>query len=105
MEPIRVDPRLRERVERWGPLDLNRCLSCGQCTALCPVGLPLLPRTLFRYLLLGSVEGLTEAAEPLFSCLLCGMCEVHCPHGVSIADNIRAIRAFLLGEIVEVDRP
>ena len=102
MADWRVDPSLKEKMERRGGLDLNRCLSCGQCTALCPVGIGVLPRTLFRYVLLGLPQGLIQEEEAIFSCLLCGMCETHCPHGVSIADNIRWIRAYLLEQMAEV---
>jgi heterodisulfide reductase subunit C len=56
------------------------------------MGIEILPRRLFRYVLLGMEEQLLEETETVFSCLLCKMCEANCPAGVNIAENVRALR-------------
>ena len=65
------------------------CMNCGVCTAVCPMGIEVLPRSLFRYVLLGMEEQMLEETESIYSCLLCKMCEVNCPAGVHIAENVR----------------
>jgi heterodisulfide reductase subunit C len=56
------------------------------------MGIDVLPRRLFRYVLLGMEEQMLEETESVYSCLLCKMCEVNCPAGVHIAENVRALR-------------
>jgi len=59
------------------------------------MGIELLPRKLFRYVLLGVEEKVRENSATIYSCLLCKMCEVNCPAGVHIAENVRALRYYL----------
>ncbi|MCL6634722.1 MAG: (Fe-S)-binding protein [Peptococcaceae bacterium] len=73
----------------------SACMNCGVCSAVCPVGLELLPRKLFRYVLLGLKEKLLENTEAIYSCLLCRMCEASCPAGVHIAENVRLLRRYI----------
>ena len=54
-------------------------MNCGVCSAICPMGVEVQPRVLFRYVLLGMEERVTAGTEPVFSCLLCKMCEENCP--------------------------
>ena len=99
---MKVDVTLRDSLERTGEFDAGACLNCGSCTALCPLGLPIVPRRLFRYALLGSREKLVGEADAIFSCLLCKMCEENCPAGVHITDNVRALRSLLDREVFEI---
>ena len=96
---MKVDPEFLARVHLSGEFDARLCMNCGTCTALCPVGLELLPRHLFRYALLGSREKVLGSAETIFSCLLCRMCEANCPAGVHIAENVRALRTVVNREV------
>ncbi len=70
------------------------CLSCGKCTASCPVARweeGFSPRRL--------VEGLMEdgeevlAQEALWQCLTCLRCEMVCPSGVRLGEFVRRARA------------
>ena len=70
-------------------------MNCGVCTAACPLGLDVLPRRLFRYVLLGLEERVREESETVYSCLLCRLCEESCPAGVHIAENVRTLRHHL----------
>jgi heterodisulfide reductase subunit C len=73
----------------------NACINCGICTAICPMGLDILPRELFRYVLLGFKNKVIENQETIYSCLLCKLCESNCPSGVQIADNVRILRGYI----------
>lgn len=92
-----VTAELADRVRAAGPFDADVCMNCGVCTATCPLGLDVLPRRLFRYVLLGLEERVTAQTEAVYSCLLCRLCEESCPAGVHIAENVRALRHYLNG--------
>jgi heterodisulfide reductase subunit C len=90
-----VGPELAERVREAGPFDAEACMNCGTCTATCPLGLDVLPRRIFRYVLLGLEDRLREQTETVYSCLLCRLCEESCPARVQIAENVRTLRHHL----------
>lgn len=92
---MKVDPTFLEDLELAPEFDARLCLNCGTCTALCPLGVELLPRRLFRYALLGNREAVLGQREAIFSCLLCRLCEANCPAGIHIAENVRALRVVL----------
>ncbi|MDE1837546.1 MAG: 4Fe-4S dicluster domain-containing protein [Euryarchaeota archaeon] len=99
---MKVDPSFAERVSKGTPFNAEACLNCGQCTALCPIGIHLLPRKLFRYVLLGAEEKVLEETDTIYSCLLCKMCEENCPAGVHITENVRALRVLLAREEMQL---
>ena len=82
-----------------GEIDAAACMNCGICTAACPLGLDVLPRRLFRYVVLGLEERVRAERETIFSCLLCGLCEESCPAGVHITENVRVLRRHLNEEL------
>ena len=90
-----VGHEFSERVRAAGPFDAEACMNCGVCTAACPLGLDVLPRRLFRYVLLGMEERVRDEEETVWSCLLCRLCEESCPAGVHIAENVRTLRRHL----------
>ncbi|HZS29783.1 MAG TPA: 4Fe-4S dicluster domain-containing protein [Gaiellaceae bacterium] len=90
-----VSPGLSERVHALGAFDAEACMNCGVCTAICPLGLDVLPRRIFRYVELGLEEQVLAEAETVYSCLLCRLCEATCPAGVHIAGNVRTLRRHL----------
>ena len=96
---MKVDIEFLARAHLDSEFDARRCMNCGTCTALCPLGVELMPRRLFRYVLLGDRERLLGNTEAIFSCLLCRMCEANCPAGVHITENVRALRTYLNTEI------
>lgn len=87
-----VDPGLLDDVRAAGEFDGSACMSCGVCTATCPLGLGVLPRQLFRHVLLGLHDELLADREAIYSCLLCKQCERSCPAGVHIVENVRTLR-------------
>jgi len=91
----RVNPEFLDEVKRPGEFNASACMNCGVCTAVCEMGIELLPRKLFRYVLLGIKDRVLENIETIYSCLLCKMCEVNCPAGVHIAENVRSLRYYI----------
>ena len=87
-----VNPQLANELAEDAEFNAQECMSCGVCTAVCPMGLDMLPRRLFRYVMLGMEDRVIEETETVFTCLLCKQCEVNCPAGVHIAENVRALR-------------
>jgi heterodisulfide reductase subunit C len=95
-----LDPGLSDKLRQLGAFDAERCMSCGICTAICPMGISTLPRRVMRLAALGLEDEVRAQREAIFSCLLCRACEVSCPAGVHIADNVRLLRSWLLrGEL------
>jgi heterodisulfide reductase subunit C len=90
-----VNPQLAYELDEDAEFNASACMNCGVCTAVCPMGIDLLPRRLFRYVMLGMEQQVLEETETVFSCLLCKQCEVNCPAGVHIAENVRALRHYI----------
>lgn len=90
-----LERELPGRVWAVDAANAAACMSCGVCSAVCPVGIDILPRRLIRYALLGMEEKVLEEHEAVFSCLLCKLCEVNCPAGVHIAEHIRSLRHYI----------
>lgn len=96
---LKINPEFMKNMALGKEFNAEECFNCGTCTALCPTGINLLPRRLFRYVLMGMEEKVIENEEAIYSCLLCRMCEDNCPAGVRIAENIRAIRVYFGKEV------
>jgi heterodisulfide reductase subunit C len=90
-----VKPDLAAEVGTGEEFNASACMNCGVCTAVCPMGIEVLPRRLFRYVLLGMEDQVVGETESVYSCLLCKMCEANCPAGVHIAENVRSLRHHL----------
>ena len=101
---LKVDAEYRKQMKLPDGFNASACLMCGQCTAICPLGIELNPRLLFRYVLFGLEEKVMENSESIFECLLCRMCEVDCRAGVHIADNIRALRSYIDRDVYGITR-
>lgn len=89
-----VNPEFVDAVSK-GEFNASACMNCGVCSAVCPMGIELLPRKLFRYVLLGIEERVLDNTETIYSCLLCKMCEANCPAQVRIAENVRYLRYYI----------
>ncbi len=93
---VLLRPDLAERVgSRSAEFNASACMNCGVCSAVCPMGIAVLPRKLFRYVLLGMEDKVLQEDEAVYSCLLCKLCEANCPAGVHIAENVRVLRRFV----------
>lgn len=90
-----VNPGFVAEVKKSDAFNAAACMNCGVCSAVCPMGIELLPRKLFRYVLLGIESRVLENSETIYSCLLCKMCEASCPAGVHITENVRSLRYYI----------
>lgn len=86
---------LRDRVGTAGEFDAAACMNCGVCSAICPMGIEILPRRLFRFVELGMEDHVLHETETIYSCLLCRLCEESCPASVHITENVRTLRHYL----------
>jgi len=101
---LKTDYQISEGIKAGTDFNANACINCGSCTALCPLGIELHPRTLFRYVLIGTKEKVLENTVEIYSCLLCKMCEDNCPADVPIAGNIRALRSYINRNVYGVSK-
>jgi heterodisulfide reductase subunit C2 len=92
---ITVDPEFARALCDGGDFNATACMNCGTCTGLCPHGLDILPRELFRYVVLGLKDKVLANTETIYSCLLCRMCEANCPGDVRITENVRSLRHYI----------
>ncbi len=80
---------LPDQVKQYlGKFDLNLCLTCGTCSAGCPVsGTPghegLDTRKVIRMLAFGMLDEVVESVFP-WLCTGCGRCVHACPMGIDI---------------------
>jgi heterodisulfide reductase subunit C len=91
----RASSRLAAELKRSKEFNAEACYHCGTCTALCPLGYKIIPRKLFRDVMLGLEGKVKESIPAIYSCLLCRLCEEYCPAEVHIAENIRYLRTYI----------
>ena len=91
----KVSSQLAATLKQSPEFNAEACFHCGTCTALCPLGYTIIPRKLFREVLLGREDRLLESIPEIYSCLLCRMCEEYCPAQVHIAENMRYLRKYI----------
>jgi heterodisulfide reductase subunit C len=89
---VKVSSELATKLKESDEFNAEACFHCGTCTALCPLGYDIVPRKLFREVMLGLEDKVTKSIPDIYSCLLCRMCEEFCPADVHIAENIRYLR-------------
>ncbi|MBT3296309.1 MAG: 4Fe-4S dicluster domain-containing protein [Verrucomicrobia bacterium] len=90
-----VSSELAAKVKRCEEFNAEACYHCGVCTAVCPLGYGIMPRKLFRQVMLGLKDKVEEQVPAIYSCLLCRMCESNCPAEVRISENVRALRTLV----------
>ncbi len=86
---------VNQAIAQGGGGDLNACVQCGLCSAVCPwreVEGEFLSRLMIRQGQLG-LEGY-ESDEVLFGCTTCKKCVLNCPRGVDIIGVMRAMRSL-----------
>jgi len=99
---VKVNPLLINEVAKSEEFNASACMSCGLCTAICPMETGILARKLFRYVILGREDKIIKNAEAIYSCLLCKLCEVGCPANVNIAENVRLIRNYINKHVYKI---
>ena len=101
---LKVNTTFLESMKLTDDFNASACMNCGTCTALCPLEINLLPRLLFRYVLMGFEEKVLENTSSIYSCLLCRMCEDKCPDDVHITENVRSLRNYINREVYGLSR-
>jgi heterodisulfide reductase subunit C len=92
---VKVSSELASKLKESNEFNAEACFHCGTCTALCPLNYAIVPRKLFREVMLGLEEKVIQNIPNIYSCLLCRMCEEFCPADVHIAENIRYLRKYI----------
>ena len=91
----KVSSKLAAELKKSTEFNADACYHCGTCTALCPLGYKIVPRKLFRDVMLGLEDKVIESIPEIYSCLLCRMCEEYCPSEVHITENMRFLRKYI----------
>ena len=96
---VRVDPNIRHQVADFGGGDVDVCMNCGSCTAICPLsqGTTVFPRKIIRYLQLGLKDRLLQSPEP-WLCYYCGDCSRTCPRQANPGETMMAARRYLTAQ-------
>jgi heterodisulfide reductase subunit C len=101
---LKVDNEFLDSMKLNKDFNASACINCGCCTAVCPLEIQILPRRLFRYVLMGAKGKMLENETAIYSCLLCKMCEENCPAGVHIAENVRYLRNYINRNVYRLTR-
>jgi heterodisulfide reductase subunit C2 len=104
MEKLRIqdlDPHFKDELAREpGCQHLQRCFSCGVCTAACPVSAiepDFSPSRILRQIMYGMRAELL-ASPALWYCLGCAQCSFQCPQDVRFLDIIQGLRHLAVHE-------
>jgi dimethylglycine catabolism B len=99
MEELIVNPKITHPVKDYlSKFDLNLCLTCGTCTAGCPVsGTPGMEgwdtRKVIRMLAFGMVDEVVDSKFP-WLCTGCGRCVHGCPMAIDIVGIMGHMKAL-----------
>ena len=106
MKAMTVDFSDKDKQILAGQLDLIRplyCRSCGQCSGVCPNGLPV--SDILRYLSYAEGYGQFRLAREEYlqlpkkvqgtRCTLCPECKIQCPNGVRVPERLALAQEML----------
>jgi ferredoxin len=93
---VKIDPKLMKDLKEFGLKDANKCMHCGNCTAVCPLSTPEnpFPRKFIKYAQMGFDEKILESPEP-WLCYYCGDCSDSCPRGADPGETMMVLRRYL----------
>ena len=93
----RVDPDLLYELKELGAVGLEKCTSCGNCTAICSMASAddRFPRRMIRLAQLGMRDELLGSKE-LWLCYNCGECSDTCPQQAEPANLMAAARCYAI---------
>jgi heterodisulfide reductase subunit C len=89
-----------ELAAQPGCQHLQRCFSCGVCTAACPVSAiepDFSPSRILRQIMYGMRQELLTSPA-LWYCLGCAQCSFQCPQDVRFLDVIQGLRHLAVQE-------
>jgi ferredoxin len=90
-----VDPNLMVELKEFGALGVEKCINCGNCTAICSLSKEddRFPRRMIRWVQLGMKDALLGSKE-LWLCYNCGDCSETCPQQAEPANLMAAARCY-----------
>ncbi len=93
----RADPQFLPELKRYGPVKVEACFNCGNCTAVCPLSSEEgnFPRRMIRYAQLGMKDRLLSSKE-LWLCYSCGECSETCPRQADPGEFMAAARRYAI---------
>ncbi len=93
---VRLEPELHRDIARFGGGDVDACMNCGNCTAICKLSTEdnSFPRRIMHYLQIGNREKLLHSADP-WLCYYCGDCSESCPREANPGETMMAARRYL----------
>lgn len=93
----RVDPTLIYELKQFGALSAEKCIHCGNCTAICSLSKEndRFPRHVMRLAQLGMRDELLGSKE-IWLCYNCGDCSETCPQGAEPANLMAAARCYAI---------
>ena len=92
-----VNLNLITDLQKFGAADINACMSCGNCTAICPLADndATFPRRFIRLAQVGLTDDLVGGKE-LWTCYQCGMCTSRCPQEADPAEFMATARRYAI---------
>jgi ferredoxin len=93
----RVDPNLLYELKEFGAVGLEKCINCGNCTAICSLSKDddRFPRHMIRMAQLGMKDELLGSQE-IWLCYNCGDCSETCPQQAEPANLMAAARCYAI---------
>jgi ferredoxin len=93
----RADPDFLQKLKKYGPVNIESCFNCGNCTAICPLSTDTdnFPRRVIRLAQLGLEDRLLESKE-LWSCYYCGECSQTCPREADPGEFMATARRYAI---------
>ncbi|MCL2839852.1 MAG: 4Fe-4S dicluster domain-containing protein [Defluviitaleaceae bacterium] len=87
----------RDVLHTLSSTSIEKCMSCGRCSASCPVAdeMNIMPHQFVALLKRREVEKLMES-NTLWKCLSCFACIERCPRGVEPAKIVEASRLAVI---------
>jgi heterodisulfide reductase subunit C len=95
----RVDPTVMDELKKYGAVGIEKCISCGNCTAICPLASDEhpFPRRVTRLIQMGMRDQLLASVDP-WLCYYCGDCTKTCPKGAEPAETMMSARRWLIAQ-------
>lgn len=93
-----IDSNLLYELKAYGAEGAEKCINCGNCTAICSMttsGNDRFPRQIIRMAQLGMKEDLLASKE-LWMCFNCGQCSETCPQQAEPANFMAAARLYAI---------
>jgi ferredoxin/nitrate reductase gamma subunit len=95
----RVDPNLLCELKAFGAVGAEKCIQCGNCTAICSMSKEddRFPRHMVRMAQLGMKDELLGSRQ-LWLCFNCGDCSETCPQQAEPANLMAAARGYAMSQ-------